>query len=121
VEWRALLDSNQWPSASETEPPGLTERASGSRSLSSRGLASTGDTRNVPPDPINHEKFAASLLPTPSGAELLCPQEVAEQLGVCRATIYNLCKRGKLPHLRVGSSVRLALADVIAALRTSRQ
>ena len=28
---------------------------------------------------------------------------------VCRATLYNLCKSGVLPHVRIGSSIRLAL------------
>jgi len=44
------------------------------------------------------------------------PQEAAEQLGVCRETIYRLCASGRLPYLRVGSSLRLVLADVVAAL-----
>ncbi|TMB32894.1 MAG: helix-turn-helix domain-containing protein [Deltaproteobacteria bacterium] len=36
-----------------------------------------------------------------------------------RETIYRLCARGELPHLRVGSSLRLLLADVIASLARS--
>ncbi len=77
-----------------------------------------------PPIP---ENFAAPVLPgsqlTPglrsvaeSASALISPQEAAQRLGVGRATIYNLCKRGLLPHVRVGSSVRLALSDIIAAL-----
>jgi len=44
---------------------------------------------------------------------------VSQRLGVNRETIYRLCARGELPHLRVGSSLRLLLADVIASLARS--
>src|SRR2546421_664307 len=81
--------------------------------------------------PSDDESFAASLLPssalTPglralaeSAPSLISPQDAAHRLGVCRATVYNLCKRGVLPHVRIGSSVRLALPDVIAALARHR-
>jgi excisionase family DNA binding protein len=82
---------------------------------------------NVPEHPADHENFAAPVLPTSaltpglsavaeSAPALISPQEVARRLGICRATIYNLCKRGALPHVRIGSRVRLALLDVITAL-----
>ena len=41
------------------------------------------------------------------------------QLGVCRETIYRLCASGRLPYLRVGSTLRLVLAYVVAALAKS--
>jgi excisionase family DNA binding protein len=44
------------------------------------------------------------------------PQEAAERLGVCRETIYRLCARGEVPFLRIGFALRLAMADVVAAL-----
>jgi excisionase family DNA binding protein len=37
---------------------------------------------------------------------LLTPVEVAERLGVCRDTVYRLCDRGGLPHVRVGNAIR---------------
>ena len=48
--------------------------------------------------------------------------EVAEQLGVCNATVYRLCESGELPHLRVVNSIRIRpkdLADYDAGSRPS--
>jgi excisionase family DNA binding protein len=48
----------------------------------------------------------------------LTVKEVAERFGVCTATVYALCKRGALRHLRVGNSIRVAepdLARLVAA------
>jgi len=80
-----------------------------------------------PGAPADRENSAAPVLPnsalTPglravaeSAPALISPQEAARRLCVCRATIYNLCKRGVLPHVRIGLSVRLALPDVLAAI-----
>jgi excisionase family DNA binding protein len=48
---------------------------------------------------------------------LLRVAEVAEQLGVCNATVYRLCESGELPHIRVVNSIRVRpkdLADYIS-------
>lgn len=46
---------------------------------------------------------------------LLCVSEVADRLGVCRATVYELVSRGQLPHVRVGNAIRIP-SEVVAAL-----
>ena len=43
---------------------------------------------------------------------LLRVAEVAEQLGICNATVYRLCERGELPHLRVVNSIRVRPKDL---------
>src|SRR5947208_6802351 len=95
MDWRALLDSNQWPSASECEVAVLTDRTSGSHPVANRGLRSNGGAPNVSLRPADPENFAASLLPssalTPglralaeSAPSLISPQDAAHRLGVCR-------------------------------------
>jgi len=43
---------------------------------------------------------------------LLRVAEVAEQLGVCNATVYRLCESGELRHLRVVNSIRVRPKDL---------
>ena len=55
------------------------------------------------------------------GARLLRIPEVADRLGVSRATVYNLIAAGQLATTAVGSVTRIseaALADYIAANTT---
>jgi excisionase family DNA binding protein len=53
----------------------------------------------------------------PGGTErLLTVREVAERLTVCAATVYGLCQRGELPHVRVSNAIRFRPADVEAFL-----
>ena len=43
---------------------------------------------------------------------LLTVMEAAERLRVCTATVYGLCKSGKLGHVRVGNSIRIPEAEL---------
>ena len=45
---------------------------------------------------------------------LLKVGEVAERLGVSTATVYALCKRGALQHVRVANSIRVSEAALTA-------
>jgi excisionase family DNA binding protein len=47
-----------------------------------------------------------------SAERLLTVREVAERLGVCTATVYGLCERGELPHVRVSNAIRIRPAAV---------
>jgi excisionase family DNA binding protein len=48
---------------------------------------------------------------------LLRVRGVAEQLGVCNATVYRLVESDELPHVRIVNSIRIRPADLIAVLR----
>jgi excisionase family DNA binding protein len=54
--------------------------------------------------------------------QLLKVTEVAEQLGVCAATVYRLCETGELPHVRIVNSIRIRPADLAELLvRTAKR
>jgi excisionase family DNA binding protein len=33
--------------------------------------------------------------------------QVADRLGVCRSTVYQLCERGEIRHVRVSNAIRV--------------
>ncbi len=43
---------------------------------------------------------------------LLSVREVAERLSVSTATVYALCERGELAHIRVSNAIRIAPQDL---------
>ena len=47
-------------------------------------------------------------------ARLLSVRDVAERLAVSTATVYALCKRGQLRHVRVSGALRIDPASVEA-------
>jgi excisionase family DNA binding protein len=56
-----------------------------------------------------------SFRPLPSPTEpLLTVREVAARLSVCTATVYALCERVELPHLRVSNAIRVVPSDLAA-------
>jgi excisionase family DNA binding protein len=48
---------------------------------------------------------------------LLTVRETAELLRVSTATVYGLCERGELPHVRVSNAIRLRPQDVETFVR----
>jgi excisionase family DNA binding protein len=51
---------------------------------------------------------------------LLTVMEAASRLGVSTSTIYAMCARGKLAHIRAGNVIRIAPGD-LQALRKGCQ
>jgi excisionase family DNA binding protein len=53
---------------------------------------------------------------------LLSVRQVAARFGVSTSTVYNLCREGKLVHVRVSNTIRVApeaLEDPRKALQTA--
>jgi excisionase family DNA binding protein len=48
------------------------------------------------------------------GAPLLSVRDAARLLGVCAATVYELCASGDLPHTRILKAVRIVPSDLAA-------
>ena len=90
-----------------------------SKSSLSFGTVAQADPRISHAASQKHE----SLGPTGVQENLLPVAAVARRLGVCTATVYGLCSRGELAHVRVTSAIRIAPADLEAfvAARRSHQ
>ncbi len=76
------------------------------------------DPERVPPshpEAAFRSPFAAPVL-QPGGdvAALLSVRDAAARLGVCTATIYTLCERGELAHVRVLNAIRIAASGLVA-------
>jgi excisionase family DNA binding protein len=57
----------------------------------------------------------ADLRALRSGSDrLLTVVEVARHLRVCTETVYRLCRKGDLPHVRIVDTVRVRPADLAA-------
>jgi excisionase family DNA binding protein len=54
----------------------------------------------------------------PAEARALTVIEVARALSVHRSTVYELCNRGELAHLRVSNAIRVRGEDLAAFLAT---
>ncbi len=55
------------------------------------------------------------------GAEdLLTVREVAARLKLSTATVYRLCDRAELPHVRISNAIRIAPADLVAFIDRRR-
>ncbi|TMA15353.1 MAG: helix-turn-helix domain-containing protein [Deltaproteobacteria bacterium] len=71
---------------------------------------------------ISHTASQQHGSPGPTGVQgaLLSVAAVARQIGVCTATIYRLCARGELPHVRLLNAIRIVPEDLAAFMRTPR-
>ncbi|WNG31858.1 helix-turn-helix domain-containing protein [Cystobacter fuscus] len=52
---------------------------------------------------------------------LLTVREVAERLSISTATVYRLCERGELSHVRVSNALRISVASLEAFLALGRR
>ena len=111
---RARLEGLEPPTNGfEVRSGELTALPGESRFVTLRGVTVSPTSPNVPTRPDNHGQFAALVLQGFSG-KLVSPREAAALLGVNRETIYRLCAKSELPHVRVGSVLRVDLAAHLA-------
>lgn len=121
VAQRAMQDSNLRPSAPEAVPGFVQTFAGVGKPLDSMGFAD-------PPESRPSHAFSAvarNFVPVVSpglrvlhgdAENLLSVREAARRLGVSTATVYRLCERGELRHVRVSNAVRIpptALAEYL--------
>jgi excisionase family DNA binding protein len=100
-------------------------RLPSSQRLATIEVGSEGGLHHVAHNAPSPQNSATRLLPdfrssnfTKSEIDgpLLKVAEVAEALSVCRATVYALCERGELPHLRISNAIRVRRVDLEAFL-----
>ena len=109
--------------------PDLT---SGSQTGASSRSAASSPVRGAQPFAAVHKKFVPAVSPGAAEAagrlraleggagRLLTVREAAARLAVSTFTVYGLCERGELPHVRISNAIRIAPADLAAYLAGQR-
>jgi excisionase family DNA binding protein len=111
---RARLEGVEPPTHGfEVRGDGHPDASAASRHFSFRTVTSSAVSPNVSTRPDNPDQFAALVLQGFS-PKLVSPREAAAFLGVHRETIYRLCARGDVHHVRVGSALRIDLRAYLA-------
>ena len=100
---------------SKSSPPTVTAQKSGTPCSSGlQGFAAIRDG------------FATNLLPQPGRRlrvveappeHLLTVREVAERLALHPVTVYRLCAKGEVPHIRISNAIRVTEADLQSFIR----
>lgn len=81
-----------------------------------------GGSRGCFSSPFLQAAGPGAAAPPDWGAlEFLTVREVARALRVCTATVYRMCERGDLGHMRVANAIRVSKAALDAFIRTSSQ
>jgi excisionase family DNA binding protein len=52
---------------------------------------------------------------------MLSPNQLAKLLGVCKGTAYRWLAEGRIPHLRIGSTLRIRREDLDAFLSSCQR
>jgi hypothetical protein len=99
---------------------GVAGGDSGAQVVGSIGAGSGGGVQRVQADAGFSKSFAAPVLPGVEGEKLLSVRDVAGRLGVCTATVYKLCERGKLAHVLVLTTIRIRSVDLVSFIAGRR-
>jgi excisionase family DNA binding protein len=110
-------------------PTAITAPNSGMQDCASAGNHEGWPDGAMQADTSSCKPFATPLLPTTAAdprrrsartEALLSIGDVAERVGVCRATVYRMVWRGDIPHIRVGAAIRIHPADLDRLLARRR-
>jgi excisionase family DNA binding protein len=126
----ALQVSNLRPLPCETEPGashGFAPGSPGSQASETPEDPERGALHTMRPVPLVRMAFSTRLLPdarSPASATLgvvmeplMTVRELATMLRLSTATVYAMCRRGQLEHIRVGNCIRFPLRAVNRARR----
>ena len=71
--------------------------------------------------PVGTVSTASTGRDVPVVSRMLTVRDVAEELAVCRATVYALLERGELERVWVGRSIRIPAASLEVLLAKGRR
>ena len=96
-----------------SQPPAIS--STGAASAEPRRARLAGFEQPLGPTWVQASRSAPALRRVQGGAgRLLSAREVAERLGVSTRTVYELCARGELVHVRILNAIRVAPVDLEA-------
>jgi excisionase family DNA binding protein len=106
--WTGLEPAASGVTGEATGVTGVSNQVQGAEKIQSREAAVVQDSH----------VFARNLdgLLTTFLQGFMTVAEVAKHLGVSRSTVYQLCERGELRHVRVSNAIRVPKRAVVAYL-----
>ncbi len=119
--WSGRLDLNQRPlapQATDGRVDGVAPGGSASQGSDfADGRGGAGSDAVAPVGPRGTDFGAPAVRDAGSGS-LLTVAEVARRLAVCRATVYRICREGRLRHIRISNSIRVPPGALETYLRS---
>src|SRR5262249_19635788 len=96
--------------------PGISGVGNESQRVDNVQLRQLGEVQNSQAFAPNHQDLLTTFL-----QGFMTVAEVAKHLGVSRSTVYQLCERGALQHVRVSNAIRVPVWAIAAYVRYQRR
>jgi len=110
LHWSGRLDLNQRPLAPQAVPNAAQPSSDLPKSSESLGVQGDAPVQGSQGSTTIRRNFATNLLPPVE--QLLTVRQVAQLLGVCRATVYKWAAIELLPHVRIVNVIRVRPRDL---------